>query len=85
MKEFVYSPVRQLSLGQKMRADLAVALLHDPDIVYLDEPTIGLDVVAKSRIRKFIKEVNKEKSITVILTTHDMDDIEQICNRIIYD
>lgn len=83
MQEFLRRPVRQLSLGQKMRADLAVALLHDPEIVYLDEPTIGLDVVAKSRIRRFIKEVNKEKKTTVILTTHDMDDIEQICTRLI--
>lgn len=83
MGEFLNRPVRQLSLGQKMRAELAVALLHDPKIVYLDEPTIGLDVVAKSRIRTFIREVNKEKGTTVILTTHDMDDIEQICSRII--
>jgi ABC-2 type transport system ATP-binding protein len=83
MQEFLDRPVRQLSLGQKMRADLAVALLHDPKIVYLDEPTIGLDVIAKSRIRTFIREVNKEKRTTVILTTHDMDDIEQICNRIV--
>lgn len=83
MGEFLNRPVRQLSLGQKMRAELAVALLHDPKIVYLDEPTIGLDVVAKSRIRTFIREVNKEKGTTVILTTHDMDDIEQICDRII--
>ncbi|MDF2716583.1 MAG: ATP-binding cassette protein [Paenibacillus sp.] len=83
MQEFLTRPVRQLSLGQKMRANLAVALLHDPDVVYLDEPTIGLDIIAKSRIRQFIKEVNKEKQTTLMLTTHDMDDIEQICNRII--
>lgn len=83
MHEFLDRPVRQLSLGQKMRADLAVSLLHDPKIVYLDEPTIGLDVIAKSRIRTFIREVNKEKRTTVILTTHDMDDIEQICDRIV--
>ncbi|WP_127579264.1 ABC transporter ATP-binding protein [Paenibacillus koleovorans] len=83
MQEFLSRPVRQLSLGQKMRAELAVALLHDPKIVYLDEPTIGLDVLAKSRIRTFIREVNKEKGTTVILTTHDMDDIEQICSRLI--
>jgi ABC-2 type transport system ATP-binding protein len=83
MYEFLDQPVRQLSLGQKMRAELAVALLHDPKIVYLDEPTIGLDVIAKSRIRTFIREVNKQKNTTVILTTHDMDDIEQICNRIV--
>lgn len=83
MQEFMRRPVRQLSLGQKMRANLAVALLHDPGIVYLDEPTIGLDVVAKSRIRRFIREVNREKRTTVLLTTHDMDDIEQICDRLI--
>ncbi|TNJ66047.1 ATP-binding cassette domain-containing protein [Paenibacillus hemerocallicola] len=83
MQEFLTRPVRQLSLGQKMRANLAVALLHDPDVVYLDEPTIGLDIIAKSRIRQFVKEVNKEKQTTLMLTTHDMDDIEQICNRII--
>ena len=83
MKPFLNTPVRQLSLGQKMRGNIAIALLHDPPIVYLDEPTIGLDVLAKSRIRTFIKEVNKEKNITLILTTHDMDDIEAICNRLI--
>lgn len=83
MKEYLRKPVRQLSLGQKMRANLAITFLHDPDIVYLDEPTIGLDVLAKDRIRKFIREVNKEKSTTVILTTHDMDDIEEICDRIV--
>lgn len=83
MQEFVKTPVRQLSLGQKMRANIAVALLHDPQIVYLDEPTIGLDVVAKDRIRKFIREVNKEKQTTLMITTHDMDDIEQICDRVI--
>ncbi|OPH60010.1 sugar ABC transporter ATP-binding protein [Paenibacillus ferrarius] len=83
MQEFMNRPIRQLSLGQKMRANLAVALLHDPEIIYLDEPTIGLDVVAKSRIRRFVRELNKEKGTTVLLTTHDMDDIEQICNRII--
>ena len=83
MEPFLNTPVRQLSLGQKMRGNIATALLHDPPIVYLDEPTIGLDVLAKSRIRTFIKEVNREKNTTVILTTHDMDDIEQICNRLI--
>lgn len=83
MMSFLRTPVRQLSLGQRMRAELVVALLHNPEILYLDEPTIGLDVVVKQKIRTFIKEINKEKKITVILTTHDMDDIEQICNRII--
>ena len=83
MAPFLDTPVRQLSLGQKMRGNIAVALLHDPEIVYLDEPTIGLDVLAKSRIRSFIREVNREKNTTVILTTHDLDDIEAICNRLI--
>lgn len=76
-------PVRQLSLGQKMRAELAAALLHEPAILYLDEPTIGLDVLVKSKIRSFIKEINQNMQTTVILTTHDMDDIEQICERLI--
>lgn len=83
MQQFLREPVRQLSLGQKMRAELAVALLHDPSILYLDEPTIGLDVVVKDKIRKFIRSLNQQKKTTVILTTHDMDDIEEICNRII--
>lgn len=83
MEAFLRTPVRQLSLGQRMRAELVVSLLHDPQILYLDEPTIGLDVMVKQRIRKFIRDVNREKNITVILTTHDMDDIEEICDRVI--
>jgi len=83
LEEFLQTPVRQLSLGQRMRADLAAALLHDPQILYLDEPTIGLDVVAKEKIREFIKEINRERDVTVILTTHDMQDIEKICERMI--
>ena len=83
LDEFLSTPVRQLSLGQRMRADLAAALLHDPEIVYLDEPTIGLDVVAKERIREFIRTINRERGVTVILTTHDMQDIEKICARMI--
>jgi len=83
MQDFLKQPVRQLSLGQKMRANIAVSLLHDPDVLYLDEPTIGLDVVAKSHMRTFIREVNREKNTTLILTTHDMDDIEAICSRLI--
>lgn len=83
MRDFLRVPVRQLSLGQRMRAELAVSLLHDPDILYLDEPTIGLDVWVKQKIRHFIREINQKKKTTVILTTHDMDDIEQICDRII--
>ncbi|WP_165867557.1 ABC transporter ATP-binding protein [Paenibacillus pinisoli] len=82
MKGFYRTPIRQLSLGQKMRANLAAALLHDPRILYLDEPTIGLDVIAKTNIRRFLKELNAEKKTTVILTTHDMDDIEEVCERL---
>jgi ABC-2 type transport system ATP-binding protein len=80
--QFLTTPVRQLSLGQRMRADLAAAFLHEPEIVFLDEPTIGLDVVAKDRIRQFIRSVNQERGTTVVLTTHDMADIEQLCHRI---
>ncbi len=80
---FIATPVRQLSLGQRMRGDLAAALLHDPEILFLDEPTIGLDVVAKARIREFLAEVNSERGTTVLLTTHDMDDIEQLCRRML--
>lgn len=83
MSDFINKPVRQLSLGQKMRAELASAFLHNPDIIFLDEPTIGLDVVAKDKLRKFIKKINKETNVTVLITTHDMDDIEEICDRII--
>jgi ABC-2 type transport system ATP-binding protein len=83
IEEFYRKPVRQLSLGQKMRAELAAALLHDPEILYLDEPTIGLDVLAKGRMREFIKAINRDKKTTVMITTHDMDDIEEIAGRII--
>src|SRR5215831_12684452 len=78
---FLHTPVRQLSLGQRMRGDLAAALLHDPEILYLDEPTIGLDVVAKARIREFLLMINAERGVTVLLTTHDMDDVETLCPR----
>ena len=78
-----HTPVRSLSLGQRMRADLAGALLHDPDLLFLDEPTIGLDVVAKDRIRRFIREVNREEGTTVILTTHDLGDVEKLCERVV--
>ncbi|WP_088105525.1 ABC transporter ATP-binding protein [Halalkalibacter urbisdiaboli] len=81
--EFIQVPVRQLSLGQRMRADLCAALLHNPDILFLDEPTIGLDVVVKEKIRQFIKQINQERKTTVILTTHDMSDIEKLCHRVI--
>jgi len=80
---FLRTPVRQLSLGQRMRGDLAAALLHDPEVLYLDEPTIGLDVVAKARIREFLREINRERGVTLLLTTHDMDDITALCSRII--
>lgn len=81
LDEFLQTPVRQLSLGQRMRGDLAAALLHDPDILYLDEPTIGLDVVAKGRIREFLLQINRERGVTVLLTTHDMADIAHLCAR----
>lgn len=83
LKELLHVPVRQLSLGQKMRCEIAAAFLHNPKIVYLDEPTIGLDFMVKEKIRKFIKQLNKDKKTTVILTTHDLQDIEEICSRII--
>ncbi len=83
LDEFMEQPVRKLSLGQKMRCEIAAAFLHHPKIVYLDEPTIGLDVSVKEKIREFIKKMNKEKNITVMLTTHDIGDIEDLCERII--
>ncbi|MCK7623995.1 ATP-binding cassette domain-containing protein [Streptomyces sp. RS10V-4] len=75
-------PVRQLSLGQRMRGDLTAALLHDPEVLYLDEPTIGLDVVSKATVRTFLRELNTERGTTVVLTTHDLTDIEQLCRRV---
>ncbi len=81
--EFIHSTVRTLSLGQRMRADLAAAMIHNPKILFLDEPSIGLDVVVKENIRKAIKLMNKEFNTTVLLTTHDMAEIEELCNRII--
>ena len=83
LDEFISTPVRQLSLGQRMRGDLTAALLHDPKIVYLDEPTIGLDVFAKERIRTFIEEMNRDRGTTIMLTTHDLADVERLCRRII--
>ena len=83
LDEFMTTPVRQLSLGQRMRGDFAAAMLHDPRIVYLDEPTIGLDVVAKEAIREFIAKINDERGTTVILTTHDLADVERLCRRIV--
>jgi len=83
MKDFINQPVRQLSLGQRMRGDIVAALLHSPEIVFLDEPTIGLDVVAKEKIREFIRYINEEEQTTILFTTHDMQDIEKVCNRLI--
>ncbi|MBA2469177.1 MAG: ATP-binding cassette domain-containing protein [Chloroflexia bacterium] len=80
---FLETPVRQLSLGQRMRGDLAAALLHEPPILYLDEPTIGLDLVAKTRIREFLAELNRSSGVTILLTTHDLADIERLCKRIV--
>ena len=77
------TPVRQLSLGQRMRGDFAAAMLHDPQVVFLDEPTIGLDVVAKEAIREFVARVNQERGTTFILTTHDLADVERLCRRIV--
>ncbi len=82
IKDYLHTPVRKLSLGERMRCDLAAALLHQPPILFLDEPTIGLDVVAKDHIRKFLKEINQRYKTTVLLTTHDLDDIEELCRRI---
>lgn len=83
LQPFLSTPVRRLSLGQRMRCDLTAALLHNPEILYLDEPTIGLDVVAKEQVRQFLRQVNAERQVTVILTTHDLNDVEQVCQRLI--
>lgn len=80
---FLATPVRQLSLGQRMRGDLAAAVLHEPPLLYLDEPTIGLDVVAKARVREFLTRINQQRGVTILLTTHDMADVEQLCRRMI--
>jgi ABC-2 type transport system ATP-binding protein len=77
------TPVRQLSLGQRMRGELTASLLHDPELLFLDEPTIGLDVVAKARVREFLARQNRERGLTVLLTTHDLGDIERLCRRLI--
>ena len=83
LKDFLKTPVRQLSLGQRMRCEIAASLLHNPKILFLDEPTIGLDAISKMQVRKFITEINKKKKVTIILTSHDMNDIEALTNRII--
>lgn len=83
LEDIIRTPVRQLSLGQRMRCEIAASLLHSPSILFLDEPTIGLDAVSKIAVRKFITRINKEKGVTVILTTHDMNDIEALAHRIL--
>ncbi len=83
LQDLLDVPVRQLSLGQRMRSDLAAALLHQPRILFLDEPTIGLDAVSKLAVRDFVTELKRERGVTILLTTHDMDDIEALCDRII--
>lgn len=83
LSDFVQKPPRLLSLGQRMKADLAAALLHNPDVLFLDEPTIGIDVLAKMKIRDFIHTINRERNTTIILTTHDMSDIEDLCEKMI--
>ncbi|MDX1662418.1 MAG: ATP-binding cassette domain-containing protein [Candidatus Promineifilaceae bacterium] len=82
LKELLHVPIRNMSLGQKMRAELAATLIHEPQIVYLDEPTIGLDLIVKERIRAFIRQQNREKGTTILLTTHDIGDIEELCRRV---
>jgi ABC-2 type transport system ATP-binding protein len=81
--EFLTVPVRQLSLGQRVRADIAAALMHDPAILFLDEPTIGVDVTSKERLRAFIREINADRKVTILLTTHDMSEIEKLCPRVL--
>lgn len=83
LNEFIKDPVRTLSLGQRMRADIAASLLHNPKVLFLDEPTIGLDVSVKDNIRRAITQINLEEKTTILLTTHDLSDIEQLCDRII--
>jgi ABC-2 type transport system ATP-binding protein len=80
---FLDTPVRQLSLGQRIRGELTAAMLHSPELLFLDEPTIGLDVVVKQRVRDFLVEINREDGVTVMLTTHDLGDIERLCNRLL--
>jgi len=80
---FLHTPVRQLSLGQRIRGEIVAAMLHDPEVVFLDEPTIGLDIVAKQRVREFLLAANRQRGVTVMLTTHDLADIERLCSRIL--
>ena len=83
LDDFIKSPVRTLSLGQRMRADLAASMIHNPKVLFLDEPTIGLDVAVKNNIRKAITQINEQEKTTIILTTHDLNDIESLCKRIV--
>lgn len=83
LEEVINKPVRQMSLGQRVKSDICAALLHDPKILFLDEPTIGVDVVSKKYLHDFISEINREKGTTVLLTTHDMGDIEKLCSRVV--
>ena len=83
VKELLDKPVRQMSLGQRVKGDLVAAMLHSPEVLFLDEPTIGLDIASKYALRKFVKEINEKRGTTIILTTHDLADIEQLCNRLI--
>ncbi|HKD11904.1 MAG TPA: AAA family ATPase, partial [Thermoanaerobaculia bacterium] len=83
ISSYLHQPVRKLSLGERMRCDLAASLLHRPPLLFLDEPTIGLDVVAKASVREFLQEINRREGTTVLLTTHDLSDIETLCRRVI--
>ena len=83
LHDFLTQPARKLSLGQRVRADLAASLLHEPPILFLDEPTIGVDVTAKQKIYEFLREINREKKTTILLTSHDMKDLESLCRRLI--
>ena len=83
LTEFLRTPVRKLSLGQRMKADLAASLLHNPQVLFLDEPTVGVDVVTKTRLRAFLRELNREHGTTIVLTTHDMQDIEALSHRVV--
>ena len=83
LRSIAYKPVRQMSLGQRMRCEIAASFLHNPEIVFLDEPTIGLDIVAKEQIREFVSYLNKEKNVTLLVTSHDMADIENVCKDLI--
>src|SRR5947199_5476956 len=83
LDEFFHTLVRELSLGQRMRADLGLALLHEPELLFLDEPTLGLDVLAKRRILRFVRDLSRERQVTVVVTSHDMDDLEQLAGRIV--